>query len=44
MTYWPGNVETSQCDQQNIAKLSMKVAQNDFTSKMKDFDHFTKIA
>ena len=26
------------------AKLSIKVAQNDFTGKMKDFDNFTKIA
>ena len=33
----------NQCDQKN-RQMSIKVAQNDFTKKMKDFDTFTKIA
>ena len=32
-----------QCDQKN-RKMSIKVAKNDFTKKMIDFDTFTKIA
>ena len=32
-----------QCDQEKIAKLTIKVAQNDFTSKMIDFDNLKKL-
>ena len=36
-------VVRGQCDQKN-RQMSIKVAKNDFTRKMIDFDNFTKIA
>ena len=33
-----------QCDQKKVAKCLKKVAKNDFTRKMTDFDKYTKIA
>ena len=51
MTFWANSVHTGgkssfdpmQCDQKN-RQMSIKVAQNDFTRKINDFDTFTKIA
>ena len=34
----------SQCDQKKVAKSLQQLPKKDFTSKMKDFDTFAKIA
>ena len=36
-------VSSDQCDQKKSRQISIKVAQNGFIRKMKDFDNLTKI-